>query len=75
MNITEAIGKDVMYGAPGHEYKETIKQVTFLEDSVEVVFKSKLLTTMTLVEFEHFIRYEELSYYSNGLPSKIVFCD
>jgi hypothetical protein len=77
MTITESIGKDVMHGSPGHMNKETIRQIAFLKESVEIEFESGAFTTMAPAEFEHFIRYKELSYNEkhHGGMSEIVFCD
>ena len=77
MNITEAVGKKVKHGSPALESEETIKQITFLMDGVEIEFESGAFASMSPGEFEHLMRYEELLYSerSHGGMSHIVFCD
>ena len=77
MNTTDIIGKDVMHGSFGYENKETIKKAIFTTDTVEIVFESDAFSTMEPEEFEHFLRYEELSYKEkhHGGMSRIIFCE
>ena len=81
MTITESIGKKVRHGSHGYQNEETIKQISFLKDSVEIEFESGVFSTMSPGEFGHFMRYEELSYKekhhegSSYIFSYIFFCD
>jgi hypothetical protein len=75
--ITDIIGKKVMHGSPGYDVPEIISEVIFTKDTVEIEFVTGCFTTMEPEEFEHFLRYEELSYKEkrHGGMSYIVFCD
>ena len=77
MTITESIGKKVMHGSPVLENEETIKQISFLKDCVDIEFESGVFASMSSDEFEHFMHYEELLYSerSHGGMSHIIFCE
>lgn len=62
MTITKSIGKKVMHGSPVLENEETIKQISFLKNCVDIEFESGVFASMSSDEFEHFMHYEELSY-------------
>lgn len=73
--ITDLVGTKIMHGSPGYMNEETVAEVEFLTDRVEIVFESGCFTQLKLEEFETLLQHQELFYkeMTHGGMSQIVF--
>lgn len=56
-SLPTLIGTKINHGSPGYFMnKETITAVTFLDDRVELEFKSEFFTQMTHEQYEYMLR-------------------
>ena len=74
---SELIGTKIMHGSPGYLSEEIVSKVVFLDDRVEIEFKSEFFTQMTHEEYEYLLKHEELFYNEkmHGGESQIFFFD
>jgi hypothetical protein len=74
---SDLIGTKIMHGSPGYLSEETVSKVVFIDDRVEIEFKSECFTQMTHEEYEYLLKHEELFYNEkmHGGESQIFFFD
>jgi len=73
--ITDLVGTKIEHVSPYYMNEETVAEVKFLTDRVEIVFESGCFTQMKLKDFETLLQRQELFYkdMTYGGMSQIVF--